>query len=1038
MMNRKILKASAGTGKTYRLSIEYIASLLNNENFENILVMTFTKKATAEIRERILEHLELITNNFPEGEEILNNIIKLHPEIKINKNKLEYVYKEILKNKEKIKIYTIDSFTNLLFKKAVAPHLNIYNYEIISDNKNREYVQQLFEKIINNRSLFNQIKHFFLDNAEKDIDAYFEIINSILNSRWKFLLINRKERTLKTNTDYFIPLEEGINILKEIAKLKEKEDEFDTFLSKDFKKYYCMDISSKKKFIEDNHKLFFNSSALKFWNGVKTRGKNVAGLKEQMEDYFLDFKGKLAAHVYNHFIIPFEDQLFDFSNMLFDLYDNIKLFEKKFTHTDISTYTYKYFYDEKLNLIKQNKVTDYFHQLIGGNISTVFIDEFQDTSILQWKILNPILDSAEYVICVGDSKQSIYGWRGGEKKLFDNLENIIRDADNEFMDISYRSQKNIIKFINSFFHKNSELWEYSSVKHLPQKNQGYVYTYIENKDTEISSINKMVDILKSEITNYSNVGIVARTKKQLNIIAETLNEENIPFITNDGNCIVEHKALKGVYSFLKFLTYGDYFYLIELLRSDIINIEEESLKEMIIHSSDIIDYLNYKNDSLDIIQNLPLKQVLAFVKGFKKKELLRFKIESEKGARLDNLAKSIIEELKLTEIFSSNSDRKNIYKFYELIRNFNDLNSFINFVEENRDEEALKQVAIEEQNAVKLMTIHKSKGLEFETEFLYWELTSNRNYDKGLKFYLELDEMFTNTKDYLLTNTNYSNILNHLNLDFKSNENIKEQIEEINNLYVAITRPKKNLFLFLNTKTKADKLNKKENFFLKGLKKSFLNDDLNEISEKSIGKFYESPNKIENVEKSNIEDINFKEWFENTELNSEVQSQTIFRKQNTDYKMSIEKEIKRKTGLAIHEYLMFIKYATIDEMDLAKMKTISKYGNMFGMKKIDSIIKRVEKFIEKYKNHKIHGNIFNTKFKIFTEYEIFDENDSNRTKYIIDRLMIDEEKKIVFIYDFKTGGYKEEQLELYKKIVQQKVDETYSIMTGEDYYLIVE
>ena len=103
---------------------------------------------------------------------------------------------------------------------------------------------------------------------------------------------------------------------------------------------------------------------------------------------------------------------------IYAIYDEIKFREKRFTHTDISNYTFRYLEEKELGFIDENGLTEEFFEIIDGRLRSVFIDEFQDTSILQWRILKNILDKSENIICVGDEKQSIYGWRGGEKKTF--------------------------------------------------------------------------------------------------------------------------------------------------------------------------------------------------------------------------------------------------------------------------------------------------------------------------------------------------------------------------------------------------------------------------------------------------------------------------------------------------------------------------------------------------------------------------------------------------------------------------------------------
>ena len=131
--NRIVLKASAGTGKTYRLSLEFIGNLIKNIDYKDIVVMTFTKKATAEIKERIYDFLYQISFSKGKGYELEESLKSLYnfTDSDINKKKLQNIYFEMIKNKEDIRIYTIDGFTNRIFKTAIAPSLGIYNYEIL-------------------------------------------------------------------------------------------------------------------------------------------------------------------------------------------------------------------------------------------------------------------------------------------------------------------------------------------------------------------------------------------------------------------------------------------------------------------------------------------------------------------------------------------------------------------------------------------------------------------------------------------------------------------------------------------------------------------------------------------------------------------------------------------------------------------------------------------------------------------------------------------------------------------------------------------
>ena len=137
------------------------------------------------------------------------------------------------------------------------------------------------------------------------------------------------------------------------------------------------------------------------------------------------FRKKLAVEIYNREVVPAEKEIINFAEIVLSIYEKLKLKSGKFTHADISNYTFKYLKNGEIGLIEKGEATDYLLDLLGGDYKALYIDEFQDTSILQWKILQPLIEKAENFIAVGDEKQSIYGWRGGEKKLFASLAKII-------------------------------------------------------------------------------------------------------------------------------------------------------------------------------------------------------------------------------------------------------------------------------------------------------------------------------------------------------------------------------------------------------------------------------------------------------------------------------------------------------------------------------------------------------------------------------------------------------------------------------------
>ena len=140
--------------------------------------------------------------------------------------------------------------------------------------------------------------------------------------------------------------------------------------------------------------------------------------------------------------------------------------------------------------------------------------------------------------------------------------------------------------------------------------------------------------------------------------------------------------------------------------------------------------------------------------------------------------------------------------------------------------------------------------------------------------------------------------------------------------------------------------------------------------------------------------------------------------------ITLEKEFKRKKGLAMHYYFEHISNNLENDKLIAKSALLSRYGNMLGKKIVEELIVRMEKFIEK------NSDIYNEKYKVYTEFEIYD---SEGKKRIIDRINIDENNKKIYIYDYKTGFEPEtnekyqEQINEYKDILSKKVSADYEI-----------
>ena len=1056
--NRIILKASAGTGKTYRLSLEYIANIIKGVDFNEIVVMTFTKKATAEIKERIFDFTYQVAFEKGMWEDLEKNIENLYGIKNIDKNKLQQVYFKMLKNKEDIRIYTIDGFTNKIFKTAIAPTLGIFNFETI-DQEKEEFYEEILSKVLKNNDIFNQFKYIIDEKGErKNISTYVEFIKNLTNLQKEYLLAEGTAREIK-NVEPTISFVEDLDMAfkyfeiaankknDEREKKKNSREKMEYFMKEFIHKIYSnfKEIDNKSE-VQDIEKIrekaekvskewekLFNTikdgEIGTFSHGVKLKNSKTCliadELKEIRENYEIFMKG-LSKYLTETKIVEGHNKIRKVAVQIFDLVEKEKIQNKRFTHDDISTYTYKFIFDEKLNFVKDNKPTDEFMDLIGGKIETIMIDEFQDTSILQFKILKLLMANAKNIICVGDEKQSIYSWRGGEKALFEKLETII-DGKIETLGKSFRSYKEVIENVNKIYENYRNDWQYDTVSYREDADyqRGYFEYNInpidENGDEKIiNSYENIIETLKSgKVKNYGKSCIICRTNNHLDEIAKRLNEENIPYTLTSNASLIEHEGVKPLYRLIKFFLYENFQYLLEFMRSDLIGGLNDHVKYILENKEMILKYINSKENETyqefvnKNIENLELQKYKEIDilernnRSFSKilmdlKELKELSLNLNGKDKKENFSKEIINKFEVLNYYNTNSDLKNIFNFFNIMKNYNNLYEFIAEIEE--DKEKITQVSSQDVDAVSLMTVHKSKGLEFDTVFYYRRDKKSEQDRRNLISYVEYDETFDNVTDFLVMLPEYKKILlegKYYKLDQELKQ--KEKIEEINNDYVALTRAKKNLILNFDVRN-----NEYRNELANKLIEKYGSD-----SEYSQGEIVEDEK--QNIVNNNIELTEIMGYFEDNKEDGTKYS---------SYETDLEGEFRRKQGLAMHYYFEHILNDIENDKKIAKSVYLNRYGNMLGKENLIKLLERMNKFIDNNKE------IYNPKHTIYTEFEIFD-NEGN--KKIIDRMNIDEQNKKIYIYDYKTGHepqekeYYHEQLENYKKLLAEKTNGEYDI-----------
>ena len=1058
-MKPLLIRASAGTGKTYRLSLEFINLLLKYRiNFEEILVITFTRKATAEIRERIFEHLHNIVHNTDEGKEIIRSLQKdINPDLKFNAEDIKFLrntYKKMLTNKSEVNVSTIDSFINAIFSGVIAPFHNFVDFKL-DNNINDEYLPEIFEHIFKDDKL-EYYKNIFLNAKKRNLESFDQFIKDIINYRWLFEFIDRSkysgidvEKVTQNHfSKYTIKLRLFLFSMQDaIYSYREKKPiGLQQLLQKDY--FEILDkitdinsinpneiadeffkILSDPEFISENYNLLISNKNI--WNGTRIR-------KLELKSEFEEVQHHLANYLYYEKALIEELNIISLAGEILKVYDEIKFRDRIFTHSDISYYTFRYLYDKELSIIENNNVLNIFYEQLSYNTRFILIDEFQDTSILQWSIFQPLITETlsgfgqkEYggLIVVGDEKQAIYGWRGGERKLLTDFPQLLGfETQQDTLTTSYRSKPILLDWINKLFGSEhltfDNAWEYSEIKSAKEKD-GFVQVSFRNLSEsdgiqEKQDLNKvytefvndtLLPLIKDEKINQSDTAILMRKNKELEIMASALGEKGIEYILESSGSLFEHKAIKPILHILKFLVYEDPIELVKILRSNLVLMHPKKMKDIIrlyktAKDIDIFFQLTSDDYFLSILQN----------------------IRNNKRSIL-NTIKTILEEFNITKLFSTEIELKNIHRFLEVAIEFEnsdqihkiDLAGFLSYCRSLEEKDEYSQLGQTVSNSIKLLTIHKSKGLQFETVFSFMNIPKNQGqHNQGLKLYYDFEDDFHSLQDHALT-YNFNKIIKKSDkMELIDIVNKRNNGEELNNIYVTLTRAKNNLFFFITYDKKCDLEKfissiKNDSSVPKNIAKVVYNEftqDIQQLSQVHQIIEYgtitidkpETDKAASEIVTSFSQHLKFLNWDDISERKPDNIHQL---------KTEILDNQSIQIGNIVHEYLSHIVFDSKKIRQIAFEKTLSKYGSLFHRDKIIEIIIKVNESIDEHNDYFIEDNWD----KVFNEFTIFDEKGKESR---IDRLMINTSKKEILIIDYKTGShYEQEQLDRYKEIIEK-------------------
>jgi len=822
-------EASAGSGKTFMLVVRYLSLLFKGADSSKILALTFTNKAASEMQERIVETLEELENR---GE--LDEIVKV---TQLSREYLLQNRKQILDEflNAHTKIMTIDSFFTSILRKFSLYASLMPDFSTFASQHELKLLSQ-FLKEVSVAGKKSTLVSLSIE-SKKRITDIFSLLDNFYEKFQELKHIEfKKQNYLEFEQEAMLYMSELKQIVEscEVASTTAiKSVEFENFEDISTKAWISRDTMEystfKKCFIPKMDELLIN---------IKNAIKNQNRAKEQ--NFFYAIKELVDIYAKSKKALYMDDSELSFS--------------------DVTTLVH-----EILNLIDDS---EFLYFRLDSQIEHMLLDEFQDTSILQYEILKPLIneitsgngifDDGSFFF-VGDVKQSIYRFRGGVSALF----GVVADENNTVIDkllTNYRSQKEVIEFVNRAF--DGKIKNYSPQLTRPESSGGFVE--ILQNDELLDELIKQVQVLLKKGANINEIAILCATNGDGESVKNSLEDLGIDVVTETTTKLINQKSVKAILEYLKYL----YF-------------DEEIYK---------YNFFALINQRLRNIQKINFSEV-----------------------SIVNVVKRAIEEFKL---FRGDF---NLLRFLTAISKYNDIEALL-FEYERLDISA----AASELNGVRVLTVHKSKGLEYKNVIVMDRLKRTpANRDTIIYEYdgINLKNIYLRIKGRDSVDENYANAL------AKEKALVHEDL--LNTLYVAFTRAKDNLFIIKKSKA---------SIF-----------DILDLNIQSFGML-----QIDNV--LHEETPVFLESFKFQDLYYGTQSEIL--------KLESEKEEDLKSinfGLAMHYMLEMMGEFNLSHVEQAKNIMINKYGNILELKDIHDIEQRVENLLK------------NQEFKILSSGKCFKE-----------------------------------------------------------------
>ncbi len=826
MKNFAVYNASAGSGKTFTLVKEYLKIALGSENdgqYKNILAVTFTNKAAAEMKERVISALQALS-----GKTKLEGTPKhLQQSLLLSKeegglgissetlqNRSEKVLKSILHNYSNFSIGTIDKFTHKVIRTfAHDLHLPL-NFDIeLNEN---EVLDKSIDMLIAQIGANEKVTKLLIEYAEKKADDEQSWhIEKDLKDFSKNLLKEDGEKYLQTLKNLTVDDFENIkkDITKEVKQFEEKVKSLSEKVLQELQNKGIEEGSFSRSFYPAYWKKVQNftdfsptATMLKIINGeqnwyaqkVDTHQKNLIDDHEQdLIAWFSELQDFLTENESNYRInLLLIKNLYNLA-VLNEIEKLITEYKKENSVLSISDF------NKRIAQIVASEPMPFIYERLGERYQHYLIDEFQDTSIVQWHNLIPLVDNSlaggNYSMIVGDAKQAIYRFRGGEVEQIIKLPNIynhnnnqillerqqafIRNHSPEDLKANYRSKAEIVEFNNRFFNFISahlsedykHIYENLAQEFNPEnKGGGVAIDFIDTEDNdEFDELTyQKITAIIEETTNSNNqykledIAILTRDNKNGSAIASELLGKGIPVVSSESLLLNSSKDVQFVLNVFHYLANPhEASYQLPILNY-LINhqFQEDQLIDVYQakNAETLNNYLVRKNISIDYqtIANYSLYELTEYI-------IKHFSLDGDVNIYLQFFLDKVQE-------YASRFD-----------------NSVINFLEWWKAKSDKFSVVIPEGiDAVKVMSIHKSKGLEFPVVIYPYATSESKNTEK----FTWIQE--TDTEQLPVAIVPIIKELQQTKLaDIYNTEENKSILDLINILYVAFTRPKDRLYI---------------------------------------------------------------------------------------------------------------------------------------------------------------------------------------------------------------------------------------------------